>query len=294
MAERDGSASGTRPPGSGTPELERVRRAFGRAAAGYDAAAVLQREVGRRLLDRLAYIRLRPRRVLDAGCGTGAESVQLLARYGGCEVIALDLAQPMARRAARRRYRWRRPRALCGDIHRLPLADATVDLVFSNLALQWSSAPDAVLGEFLRVLRPGGLALFSTFGPDTLGELRAAWSAADPAHTHVNDFMDLHDLGDLMMASGFADPVTDAERIVLTYTELSGLMRDLKAIGAQNHTLGRPRTLMGKGRFQRFRQAYERYRRADGRLPATFEVVYGLGWKAEQRLHVRVVGRSAS
>ncbi len=273
----------------GIPEKRRVRDAFARAAAQYDAAAVLQREVGRRLFERLSYIRLRPGRVLDAGCGTGAQSVQLLAHYGGCEVVALDLALPMARRAARRRHYWRRPRAVCADLHRLPLADGSVDLVFSNLALQWSGSPETVLAEFLRVLRPGGFVLFSTFGTDTLKELREAWLRADPAHTHVNAFVDLHDLGDLLLATGFSDPVTDAERIVMTYPTLSGLMGDLKAIGAQNHTQGRPRTLTGKGRVQALERAYEQFRREDGRLPATFEVVYGMGWKLGRQIRVQRV-----
>ncbi len=273
----------------GLPERGRMRAAFGRAAGAYEEAAVLQREVGRRMLDRLGYIRLRPQRILDAGCGPGSEALALLRRYRGCEVIALDLALPMVQRARRRRYRWRCPRCVCGDVHCLPLADASVDIVFSNLALQWSDRPEAALAEFERVLRPGGFALFSTLGPDTLRELRAAWAAADPRHTHVSDFIDLHDLGDLMMAAGFADPVTDAERIVMTYTELHGLLRDLKSIGAQNHTHGRPRALTGKGRLRALVRAYERFRQPDGRLPATFEVVYGLGWKAERSLSARTV-----
>lgn len=278
MSGRDGA--------EGLPERGRLRAAFGRAAADYDESAVLQREVGRRLLERLSYIRARPRRVLDAGCGTGVEAEALLRRYGG-EVLALDLAFPMLERALRRGRFWRRPRCICGDIHALPVGDATVDLVFSNLALQWAERLDEVLAEFHRVLRPGGFVLFTTFGPDTLRELRAAWEAADPGYTHVNAFVDLHDLGDLLLATGFSDPVTDAERIVLTYTELLGLMRDLKGIGAQNHTRGRRRTLTGKGRLRRVEAAYEAFRDGEGRLPATFEVVYGMGWKVAHRIRVR-------
>jgi len=148
--------------------------------------------------------------------------------------------------------------------------------VFSNLMLQWCQDPDAVFGECRRVLKPGGLLTFTTFGPDTLVELRRAWAAAD-SRTHVNRFIDMHDLGDALVRSGLAEPVMDVERFTLTYAEVRDLMRDLKDIGAHNANAGRPRGLTGKGTLARMTAAYEAFRK-DGRLPATYEVVYGQAW----------------
>lgn len=251
--------------------------AFARAAGTYDEAAVLQGEVRGRLLERLDLVKLKPAVVLDAGAGTGAGSVRLLRRYRAARVIALDIAQPMARRARRRKPWFGKMDVVCADAERLPLADASVELVFSNLMLQWCDDPAVAFAEFRRVLAPDGLLMFSSFGPDTLKELRAAWSAADEKHVHVNRFIDMHDLGDALLRTGFADPVMDVEHLTLTYDDVYRLMRDLKAIGAHNVNAGRPHGLTGPRRLNRMREAYERYRR-DGRLPATWEVVYGHAW----------------
>lgn len=258
-----------------------ARRAFERAASGYDRVAVLQREVGQRLSERLDLVRLQPQRLLDLGCGTGELSGQLLRRYAKSEVIALDFAFPMLQ-LARRRGRWlRRPRCLCADAEHLPLATASCDLVFSNLALQWCNDLRRTFEDLLRVLRPGGLLLFSTFGPDTLKELRSSWQQVDD-RSHVNLFLDMHDLGDILLSLGYLDPVMDAEWMTLTYADLDGLMADLKWLGAHNVTQDRPRGLTGKGRLTALRQAYETFRR-NGQLPATYELVYGHAWAPQQR-----------
>ena len=261
-------------------DKERARRSFGRAAASYDRAAVLQREVGARMQERLDYIRLAPREVLDAGCGTGVDLAGLLRRYRKARVLALDFALPMLQRARSHGGWLRRPGVVCGDLEALPLASASIDLIYSNLALQWVDDLGRAFAECRRVLRPGGLFLFSSFGPDTLQELRAAWAEVDGAG-HVSPFMDMHDVGDRLLAARFADPVMDVERLTLTYRTVDGLMRDLKAIGATNATDARPRTVTGKGRLASMRTAYERFRR-DGRLPASYEVVYGHAWAPEQ------------
>lgn len=259
-----------------------ARRTFGKAADGYDAAAVLQHEIGQRMLDRLDYVKLQPKRILDIGCGTGVAADKLLRRYPGSEVLALDFALPMLAHA-RRRGRWlRRPRCVCGDLDALPLASQSVDLVFSSSALQWSADPAHAIAEMHRVLRPDGLLMFSSFGPDTLFELRAAWGEVD-GHAHVHGFVDMHDYGDMLLAAGMADPVMDAERIRLTYADTRSLMRDLKAIGANNAASDRPRGLTGRAQLTAFARAYEGFRDADGRLPATYEVVYGHAWAVEQR-----------
>jgi malonyl-CoA O-methyltransferase len=257
-------------------DLARVRSSFGRAAHDYDAAALLQAQVRNELLERLDIVRLEPAVVLDLGAGTGHASIALKRRYRGSQVIALDLAEGMLREAGRRQTLLRRFRRVCGHAAALPLRDASVDLVFSNLMLQWCNDPDAVFRECRRVLRPGGLLTFTTFGPDTLVELRRAWADAD-GHTHVNRFIDMHDLGDALVRAGLAEPVMDVERCTLTYAGVRDLMRDLKAIGAHNANAGRPRGLTGKGALARMTAAYETNRR-DGRLPATYEVVYGHAW----------------
>jgi len=257
-------------------DLARVRRSFGRSARAYDAAAVLQQRVREELLERLDVVRLAPTVVLDLGAGTGHASLALKRRYRSSQVIALDLAEGMLREAGRRQTLLRRFRRVCGEAAALPLRDASVELVFSNLMLQWCQDPDAVFRECRRVLKPGGLLTFTTFGPDTLVELRRAWAAAD-SRTHVNRFIDMHDLGDALVRSGLAEPVLDVERYTLTYAEVRELMRDLKDIGAHNANAGRPRGLTGKGALARMTAAYETFRR-DGRLPATYEVVYGQAW----------------
>jgi malonyl-CoA O-methyltransferase len=253
-----------------------ARRAFNAAASGYDAVAVLQQEIARRLLERLDYVRLQPRRALDLGCGTGLALDDLVRRYRGATVIGLDFAEGMLERARRRGHWLRRPHLVCADMESLPLADDSVDLVFSNATLQWANGLDTVFAELMRVLRPGGLLMFSTFGPDTLIELRQAWAAVD-RHAHVGSFLDMHDVGDALVRARFADPVMDAERLTLTYRTLGDLMRDLKGLGARNALHHRPRGMTGPRRLALVEAAYDRHRR-DGRLPATWEVVYGHAW----------------
>ena len=261
-----------------TPLIDKrdVRASFGRAAADYDRVAVLQREVGERLLQRLDAIRMAPERVLDLGTGTGYIARALLKRYRGARVVALDIAPPMLAQARRCDGWWRRPRFVCGDIERLPFAEHSVDMLLSNLTLQWCNSLDAVFVEFRRVLRPGGTLLFTTFGPDTLRELRASWAAAD-AYTHVNRFLDIRDVGDALVRAGLFDPVLDVERFTLTYPDTQGLVRDLKTLGAHNINADRSRGLAGRGRWQAMQQSYEAYR-LHGVLPATYEVIYGHAW----------------
>jgi len=254
----------------------RMRRSFGRAAPTYDAAAVLQARVRAELLERLDLVRLQPALVLDLGAGPGQATIELKRRYKSSQVVALDVAEGMLREARRRQTLLRRFQRICADAAALPLRDGTADLVFSNLMLQWCNEPDAVFRECRRVLKPGGLLTFTTFGPDTLVELRRAWASADE-RTHVNRFIDMHDLGDALLRAGLAEPVMDVDRYTLTYAEVRDLMRDLKAIGARNANAGRPRGLTGKQALATMLAAYETLRR-DGRLPATYEVVYGQAW----------------
>lgn len=257
-------------------DKQQARRAFDAAAATYDEAAELQYEIGDRMMERLDFIRLQPQRILDLGAGTGKFSAALLKRYRKAGIVAVDIAQAMLAHTQSRGGWLRKPACVCADADQLPFADDSFELIFSNLMLQWSVDLEHTLTELRRVLAPGGLLMFTTFGPDTLMELRASWETVD-GHTHVNRFPDLHDVGDLLVKTRWADPVMDSERITVTYRELGRLMQDLKHIGAHNVTAGRPRGLTGQRRWQQFSAAYERHR-SDGVLPASYEVVYGHAW----------------
>ena len=273
---------------SETVNKREVRRAFNKAAATYDAAAVLQHEVCSRMAERLDYIKHRPAILLDAGSGTGNALAPLRGRYRDAHIIAFDLAHAMLQQGRARSPWWRALPGLraplscvCGDIEQLPFATDSVDMVWSNLALQWVNDLPATFKEMYRVLKPGGLLMFSTFGPDTLKELREAYSGS--GYTHVSRFIDMHDIGDMLTAARYADPVIDMEPFTLTYDTVRQPMHDLKAIGAHNATSGRPQTLSGKGLLNAVTAGYERFRR-DGKLPATFEVVYGHAWKPVARV----------
>jgi malonyl-CoA O-methyltransferase len=274
-----------------------VRRAFAHAAATYDAAAALQHEIGVRMAERLDYVKLAPSVILDAGCGTGDAVGDLGVRYPAARIVAFDIALPMIV-AARARVRagrstFRRllrpfaartasePAFVCADINALPFDGVVCDLVWSNLALQWVNDLPRAFAEFRRVLKVGGLLSFTTFGPDTLREVRAAFAGID-GKTHTNRFVDMHDIGDMLVHAGFADPVMDMEHVTLTYESPKALVAELKAIGASNRTRGRPRGLMGRARWARAVARLEALRR-DGRIPATFEVIYGHAWKVAPR-----------
>lgn len=255
-------------------DSRQIRRAFGRAARAYSATAVLQREVETRLLERLDDVPATPARILDVGAGPGGATVQLKARWPKAQVIALDLALPMLREA-RRHAGWWRPKFVCvnADAATLPLPDASVDLLFSNLCMQWIADLPALFAEWRRVLTPGGLLLCSTFGPDTLHELRAAFAEADDV-PHVSPFAPIQTIGDALLSAGFRDPVLDTDTFTLTYPDATALMSELHAIGAGNALAQRRRTLTGKQRLRTATAAYETFRRPDGHLPATYEVIY--------------------
>jgi malonyl-CoA O-methyltransferase len=258
-----------------------VARAFDRASGSYDAAAELQQRVRLELLGRLEELQVSPRAVLDLGAGTGHGARALKRRYPGATVVAVDIATGMLEQA-RRQSRWlRRFERVRADAYALPFADGSFDLVFSNLMLQWCDDLDAVFAEIARVLKPGGLLSFSTFGPGTLAELRESWAAGD-ATNHVNHFFDAHALGSALMHAQLKEPVLDVDRMVVGYPDVMTLMRELKAIGAHNVTQGRPRGLTGRRRLAAMTQAYESLRR-EGRLPATWEVIHASAWGGEPR-----------
>ncbi len=248
------------------------------------------------MASRLDYVKIAPTMILDAGCGTGEAVGELAARYSGVRVAALDIAVPMVVAARARSDRGHsmirrllsatlsrgtRPWFICADINGLPWRAGTFDLVWSNLALQWVNDLPLALGEIRRVSKVGGLFTFTTFGPDTLLELRAAFGATD-RYTRTNRFADMHDVGDMLVQAGFTAPVIDMERITLTYPDADSLLRELKHLGATNATRGRPQGLTGRARWARMCEALERMRR-DGCIPLTYEVVYGHAWCGEAK-----------
>jgi malonyl-CoA O-methyltransferase len=265
----------------------RARRAFERAAPTYLAAARLEREIGERMLERLDLVRLEPGVVVDAGAGPAPQAEGLRRRYPDALHAALDWSRAMLR-SRRGRSGWihrilgrRGPAGVCADMRRMPFAAGSCGLVWSNMALHCVSDPLPVLAEFSRVLRPDGLLMFSTLGPDTLKELRSAYAAAGvPRNAHR--FHDMHDLGDMLAASGFAAPVMDMEIITLTYASAAALTSDLRATGQTSSSAGRSRTLTGKRRWATVRDALEA-RALEGRIPFTVEVVYGHAWKGAPR-----------
>lgn len=263
-----------------------VRRSFERAAPAYDQHAVLHQEVESRLHERLDYHRNKPSLILDTGCGTGSACRVLAGRFAQANIIALDWAVPMLEETgagdanvASRIHR------VAADMHTLPLASRCIDLVFSNLALQWSYDIPAVFLEFRRVMRAGAMLVFTCYGPDTLQELKQAWRAVDELQ-HVNDFPDMHDIGDELLAAGFQEPVMDVECLTLEYPDVRSLMRELKATGEVNVARHRVRGLTGKKRLRGMLQAYEKFRHND-RYPATFEVIYGTAFAPDEGQPIR-------
>ena len=264
-------------------DAKQVRRAFSRSAASYDAAAQLQHAVEARLLESLDYLddpalqREPPQRVLDLGCGTGRASIAMQKRWPKAQIVSLDLALPMLRQArgtSARSMGWlsnpfaRKPAQVCADARALPLAEASVDVLFSNLCVQWVEDLDALFAGFRRVLKPNGLLLVSTFGPETLWELRDAFAHADAA-PHVSPFADIAGFGDALVRAGFRQPVLDREEETTHYPDLPALMRELRAIGATKAGGARRHTWTGRSRFATAASAYETHRDAQG-LPATW------------------------
>ena len=285
---------------------QHIKKHFSHAAPSYDDAAILQKTVAERVDERLELTTIETQTILDLGAGTGLLTEKVIARYPKAQIFAVDLSVSMLKQAEPRFKTVRFPQlgksfnqwlqnckltkpfvsksaatAINADVYQLPFADSSVDLIVSNLMLQWCDDLDAVFAEFRRVLRPEGLLMFTTFGPDTLKELRQAWRVADTEQEHVNQFIDMHDIGDALIRSGFGQPVMDMELFTLTYDKPIGVLKDLKAIGATNANLNRKQGLMGKTRFQTMLEAYETLRK-EGKIPATYEVVHGHAWAAQE------------
>ena len=272
-------------------DRNRPRRAFDRAAPRFDSAATLHREIADRMIERLSIIRLNARVILDAGCATGHATKLLRKRFARSFVIELDHSIVMLRQRANRRRTYvpwsgLQRSSVCADFQRMPLASSSVDLVWSNLALHWADEIPAVFAEAHRVLRPGGLLMFSMFGPDTLKELKSTFrdTGSRVNGFRVNRFDDMHDVGDVLVKLGYADPVMDMENLTLTYTDVAALLRDIKAQGSSSTEELVRKGLAARNTYAKVVARYEAFRGGDGRVPATFEIVYGHAWKPPPRL----------
>jgi len=275
-------------------DLEQAKRAFDRAAADYARHTWLQEEIGKRLLERLEEVKIDPQVIVDMGCGTGLHSLALKNYFPKAKVIGIDFSAAMLTEA-RKRNRWnRKVDYRQAEMQTSGLKDASVDLIFSNASLQWVPDLRALFNEWRRIMKPGGLLLFTTFGPLTLQELREAWAKVDK-HTHVNPFIDIRDVGDTLMTAGFREPVMDAELLTLTYTSVHKLMAELKGMGAHNVNKDRQHSLTGVGRLRKMCRAYAEFCQSDGRYPASWEVIYGVAWQPEDGQPIRTqAGEEAS
>ena len=258
-------------------DKRKVAKSFSRAASTYEDVAVVQQAVLAEHLDRLSFTQIEPERILDLGSGTGTGSLQLAKKYKKTRVIAMDLAKGMLQEHRKKLSRFRnRTDLLCADLDSLPIADESIDLVFSNLAIQWSNDLHQLIREFRRVLRTGGLLSFTTVGPDTLRELRDAWMSIG-AEDHIHDFLDMHEIGDALISNGFGAPVLDVDRYTLTYPDVKSLLSDLKKLGATNASADRAKGMMGREMINKLTKSYEN-QRFEGKLPLTYEIVYAHAW----------------
>lgn len=266
-----------------------LRSEFASAAASYDNAAVLAREVGRRMADRLDVVRLAPRRLADIGCATGDGVRELMRRYPAALPLAVDFARPMLSAVAHRSGWWERmrgqaPRCVNADVRALPLASGSLDLAWSNLMLHWLPELRPAFVELHRVLAEGGLLHFALLGPDTLKELRMA-AARTGAVLPAPTFTDMHDIGDLLAATGFADPVMEMEMLTLTYATPRGFLADQRRLGVRDG-------LLGHLPWRQWRRVLTAWERTEGVLPARFEIIYGHAWKIGPRATAMPDGRA--
>lgn len=296
------------PTETGRPAYDsrRLRKIFDRRAATFNDVAFLPREIAQRMRERLDYIKVNPAQVLDAGCGAGDDLPALRERFPEAPVFGTDLSRAMLAQAVQHDATdtsWRRflpaslgkalgsrgPRFAQADFSALPFASGAFEFIWSNLALHWHSRPDLVFPEWQRVLKVNGLLMFSTLGPDTLKELRGAYAEIEVAHgvnthKHVIDFVDMHDLGDMLVESGFEIPVMDQETLTITYKSPESLLADVRRWGAYPFRREASPGVASRRMQKALLAALEARRRADGTIPLTFEVIYGHAWKAVPRM----------
>lgn len=251
---------------------------FDKQATEYEEAAKVQFEIGKRLFERLAYLKITPRNILDLGCGSGLFSLQLKKYYPKAQIISFDLASGMLHEVKKKQGFWRRWPLVQGDMNHLPFNSESIDLIFSNQVIHWTNEIPIVLKEINRVMSPHACLIFSTLGPDTFKELKMAWQNADN-YSHTHEFKDMHEIGDLLLKEQMQDPVMDQEILTVHYSSLRQLVKSLKAQGVQNASIKRNKGLTTKQAWKKFESTYETFRINEKKYPLTYEVVYGHAWK---------------
>lgn len=257
-----------------------IQRAFNRAATQYDNVAKIQYEIGSQLLSRLDYIKITPNTILDLGCGSGKLTQLIKKRYPKARIFGVDAAFNMLLESKKKQGFFKTWSLCQADMHNLPFATNTFDLVIANQTIHWAHSIPKVLAEIHRIMAPNACLMFSTLGPDTFSELQQAWQAAD-RYPHTNPFHDLHDIGDHLLACHFASPVVDTDYITMHYGSLKSLLQSLKAQGVRNINPQRNAGLTGKQAFNTFQNAYDALTTKDGKYPLTYEVVYGHAWRGD-------------
>lgn len=255
-----------------------AKKSFNRSVKSYDQNAKFQNAVASTLLQRLQWVKIKPKNIVDLGTGTGFAIKGLFDYYPEATIIATDISENMLAACRERYVNYNNLQTLCSDMQALPIEDNSIDLIYSSLALHWQSDLLATLIEMHRILAPGGVFIFSTLGVDTLKELRYSWQQVD-SYTHVHNYFDMHDVGDALMQAHFSDPVMDMEYEILMYDSVKQLARQLQGLGVHNVDDQRMKGLTSRSKWQAFEQAYEKFRRPQG-LPATYEVIYGIAWKS--------------
>lgn len=255
--------------------LERLRKLFDAKAFQYKKYAIMQQEIGERLVKRLDYLKLQPQTILDLGCGVGTHLQMLKQRFKDTKVIGVDSSWGMLKLAKKSKHWWQKQEVVLADVNYLPFSDNSVDLIISNQLLQWLQDPNLFFSECFRVLKPEGCLMFTTLGPDTFKEFRKAFALIDSA-SHTADFIDLHDLGDNLLKQGFLDPVMDREDLIINYSSQQDLLQSLKAQGVINLHPNRNKGLMSKEKWQKM---WSLYPLDDQKWPVSYEIIYGQAWR---------------
>lgn len=259
-----------------------ISKAFSKQARDYEQAAKVQQEIGSRLFERLQYLKISPQRILDLGCGPGTYTKELALMYPDAHIVGVDLAQGMLLQAQTKLEIEHQCSLISADAHHLPFNSGSFDLVFSNQVVHWLYPLNLVFRELNRVMNVNACLMFSTLGPDTFNELKYAWQDVD-AFAHTNDFLDMHDVGDALMAEYFVEPVMDMEPLAIHYASLNDLVHSLKVQGVKNTNNRRNPGLTGKRNWAQFCNNYEQLKTENGKYPLSYEVVYGHAWKGVKR-----------
>jgi len=255
-----------------------IKAAFNRASCKYESVAPIQNEIGNRLFERLYLLKIQPKYILDLGCGPGYFTNKLKKLYPKAYIVSLDIAHDMLNQVKLKQNWFKTWGIVNADMHELPFSNDQFDLIFSNQVIHWSDNIAGLMAEIYRVMDKNACLMFTTLGPDTFVELRKSFAEIDD-FSHVNDFLDMHDLGDIVLSANYIDPVIDMDMLTAHYNSLEGLLKNIKDQGVANISIKRNRSLSGKSIFKQLALAMQKFITEDNMYPLTYEVVYGHAWK---------------